>query len=148
MCHVSRVRCQVSSRGLIALPSILLMSILVLAAGIGIASSSFFENAMSSGDAETKKALAAAEAGAEDAFLRVVKNKLCNEGGTPPCASYTIALSGGFPPSSATVTISGSSPKTILSVGTTGDKTRKIQVIVSFDAVNKATQTSWQEITN
>lgn len=147
-CQMSDVRCQMSSGGVIALPSIILISILVLIAGIGISTSGFFESVMSSGDANSKKALSAAEAGAQDAFLRVVKNKLCNEGGSPVCSSYTLSLNDGVATSTTTITVSGSNPKTITSEGSVAGKTRKIQVTVSFDANNKATQTGWQELAN
>lgn len=99
---------------------------------------------MSAGDRDSKKALTVAETGAEDAFIRVVRNKRCNEGGTPACSSYTLTLTDG----TATITVTGSGSKTIVSQGTVGNKTRKIQVDVSFDSNNKATKTGWAEVTN
>lgn len=133
-----------ASRGVMALPSIIVISLLVLIAGIGVASTGFFESIMSYGEADAKKALFIAEAGAEDAFQRVVRDKLCNEGGVPSCSSYTLAIGEG----SASIAVSGSGTKTIVSEGTVKGKRRKVQVVVSFDSSYKATQTSWQEITN
>ncbi len=133
-----------SQRGVMALPSIIMISLLILIAGIGIASSGFFENIMSYGDVNSKKALFYAEAGAEDAFRRVIKAKKCNEGGSPSCSSYSLTFSDG----SANITVSGSNSKTIVSEGVVTAKKRKIQVVVSFDSANEATQTSWEEITN
>ena len=128
-----------SQSGVMALPSIIVISLLILIAGIGIASSGFFENMMSYGDVNSKKSLVYAEAGAEDAFERLVKNKNCS------CSSYTLNFDNG----SAAIAVSGdASSKTIVSEGAVSDKKRKVQVVVSFDANDKATQISWQEITN
>lgn len=128
-----------NQKGVMALPSIIVISLLVLIAGIGIASSGFFENMMSYGDVNSKKALVYAEAGAEDAFERLVKNKNCS------CSSYSLNFSDG----GAAITVSGgASDKTIISDGTVSGKKRKVQVGVSFDANDKASQTSWQEIAN
>lgn len=119
------------------MPSIIMISFLVLIAGIGIASSGFFENMMSYGDVNSKKALVYAEAGAEDAFERLVKNKNCS------CSSYSLSFSDG----SAAIAVSGgASSKTVVSEGTVNGKKRKVQVTVSFDANDEATQTGWQEI--
>lgn len=133
-----------STEGVIALPAIILISMLVLVAGIGISSSSFLEDSMSFDDSSSKKALAIAEAGAEDAFLRIVKNKICNEGGTPDCSSYALSLMGG----TADISVAGGSNKVITAEGVLGNKKRKVQVNVSFDGNDEATQTNWQEITS
>jgi hypothetical protein len=128
----------------VALPAVLVIAALVLIAGIGIASSGFWASSIGAGDNGSKIALAIAEAGAEDAFLRVVRNKQCNTGGTPACDAYTLT----FPLGAAEVTVAGIAPKTILSQGVVGSIRRKVQVEVAFDANDKATQTSWKEVTN
>lgn len=133
-----------SARGVMALPSIIMISLFVLVAGIGLASSGFFESIMGYGDSDGRKALFVAEAGAEDAFQRVVRNRLCNEGGIPSCTSYAFSAGEG----TATVGVAGTNPKTIVSSGVVRGAQRSVQVVVSFDALEKATQTSWQEITN
>jgi hypothetical protein len=127
-----------------ALPSIIMISVLILVAGVGIGSSGFFEVVMSGDDVDSKTALSNAEAGAEDALERVVRNKLCNEGGSPSCSSYTLTFTEG----TAAITVSGTSPKTITSEGKLKNIKRKVQISVSFDSNNKATVTSWQEVTN
>ena len=140
------VNCKIENfeRGVMALPSIIMISLLVLIAGIGLATSGFFEMAMSYGDGDAKRALSLAEGAAEDAFQRVVRNRLCNEGGNPSCTSYTLSLDQG----TATVTVAGASTKTIVAEGVVKGKHRRVEVVVSFDAYNKATQTSWRELTN
>lgn len=144
----SAVNCQKSKvngrQGLMALPSIMVIAVLVFVAGIGLAGSGFFENMMGFADADAKRALFAAEAGVEDAFNRVVKNKKCNSGGTPPCSNYSLPAGEGT--AQISVSDTGGSQKTILSTGTVRGKQKKIRAVVNFDANNKATLESWEEI--
>lgn len=136
-----RYRCD---RGIAALPTILIIAMVILLVGIGIASSGFVENLSSFGELENKKALFTAESGARDAFKRIVRDKNCNSGGTPTCLSYSLIVGDG----TASVSITGEDIKTIISVGNVNNKISKIQVVVSFNVYGKATQTSWQQITN
>lgn len=127
-------------RGVMALPSIIVISLLVLIAGIGIASSGFFENLMSYGEIGSKKSLLAAEAGAEDAFERLTRDKDCSS-----CLSYSLSFDDAT--TNIIVSNSGANQKTITSEGNYRGKKRKVQVVVDFDSItDKATQTSWQEI--
>lgn len=132
------------NKGVAALPTILIIAMVILLVGIGIASSGFVENLSSFGELENKKALFTAESGARDAFKRIIRDKRCNTGGSPSCSSYTLAVGDG----TASITVSGDDVKTIISVGDMNNKIAKIQVIVSFDSYGKATQTSWQQITD
>lgn len=127
-----------------ALPVILVISLVVLVIAMGIASSSYIENWGTYTEAENKKAIFAAEAGARDAYKRITKNTNCNSGGSPDCSSYTLAVGD----ATATITVSGGGSKTILSVGKINNVQVKIQVGVSVDSNNKATQTSWQQLSN
>ncbi len=129
---------------MVALPAVLVIASIVLIAGIGIASSGFWASTIGGGDNSSKIALAIAEAGAEDAFLRVVRDKQCNIDGTPSCDSYTLT----FPLGVAEVTVTGAAPKTIRSQGVVGNIRRTVEVEVAFDANDKATQESWTEVTN
>jgi hypothetical protein len=128
--------------GVAALPMVIMIAVLAVVIGVGVGGSAFIEALLSSGDYESKQALYAAEAGASDAFKRVVRSKRCNEGGTPACDSFTVTVGSG----AATVAVSGTNPKTILSVGEAGRKRRTVQVTVSYDSNNKASQTEWKEI--
>ena len=92
---------------------------------------------------ENKKALAAAEAGASDAFERLVRNRSC--GGSCP-NNYTIVV--GDADADVVISDDTASTKKIVSTGRVGFKRVKIQVIVSFDTNNEASSTSWQEITD
>ena len=108
-----------------------------------MAASGFLEITSGSGDMDGKSAFAIAEAGAEDALLRIIKNRFCNEGGTPDCSSYTISFSEG----SAAISVSGVNTKTITSVGSVDNKQKGVQITVALDSSNEATISSWQEIT-
>lgn len=132
------------AKGVAALPTILIIAMVILLVGIGISSSGFIEGLSSFGELENKKALFAAESGAKDAFERIVKNKNCNVGASPTCLNYSLSVGDG----TASIAISGSDIKTIISSGTVNNIIAKIKVIVSFDQYGKATQTSWQQITD
>lgn len=134
-----------NNKGIAALPTIVIISMIILLAGVGISASGLVENLISYGELEGKNALFAAEAGGRDAFERAVRNKDCNNGVPPLCSSYSISVGD----ATADVTVSGSNPKTIISIGQDGFQKAKIQVVVSYDAVtNKATQTSWKQLTD
>lgn len=131
--------------GLAALPTVVVIAIIVLVAGIGVLGTGMVENALTFGEKESREALYAAEAGAHDATLRVLRNKDCNNGGAPSCSSYTLAVG----EASANITVAGAtSPKTIVSTGTRQNKTRQIRITAEIDANNKVTITSWVEVVN
>ncbi|MBI4458169.1 hypothetical protein HY633_04355 [Candidatus Uhrbacteria bacterium] len=131
-------------KGIAALPTILIISLLVLIAGAGILGTSLVEDAVTSGDKESREAIYAAEAGIHDAIVRLARNKECNNGVAPSCTSFSLAVGD----ASTAVTVAGAStPKTITSVGTRKNKTRTLQAVVSIDANHKVSVTSWSEIT-
>ena len=93
-------------------------------------------NARSTGTlAQGVEALAIAEAGAEDAILRILRDPLNNYAGA------TIPVGNG----TATIVVAGTTTKTITSTGQVGSFTRKIQVVGTFSN-NKFTPTAWIEI--
>jgi Tfp pilus assembly protein PilX len=131
-------------RGVAALPVISIIAMLILLAAIGAAGSGFIEGLISYSELENKQALFAAEAGAKDAFKRIVRNKNCNQPPTPTCDSYTLSVGS----AASSITVSGDNPKTIISSGQVENIIAKIEVIISFDSNNKAEQTSWRQITD
>lgn len=141
---IANCKLKIGENGVAALPTIIIISMIILLVGVGVASSGFIEGLSSFGELENKKALFAAEAGAMDAFKRIVKNTNCNTGGAPDCSSYSLAIDD----ATATIAISGSAVKTIVSIGQFGIKKVKIQVQASVDANRKITQTSWQQLTD
>ncbi len=130
-------------RGVAALPTVIIISVIVLIAGIGILGTGLVEDAVTFSEKETREALYAAETGAHDALIRLARNKDCNSGASPPCSSYSFAVGD----SSVSVTVAGAtSPKTITAVGTRKNKTRTIRAVAGIDTNNKVTVTSWSEI--
>ena len=133
------------NKGVAALPTIILIAMIILLAAAGVASSGFINGLISYGELESKKTLFAAEVGARDAFERVVRNKRCNIDASPPCSSYSFIVDD----ATASIIVSGSgNSRTIVSTGQIGIIKSTIQVEISFDANDKAIQTSWQQITN
>jgi GxxExxY protein len=129
-------------KGVAALPAIMVIAMVILLVGVGISSTGFIENLSSYGELENKKALAAAEAGAQDAFEKLVRNRSCSGN----CANYTLEV--GDADADVEISNNDANSKKIVSTGRVGFKRVKIQVIVSFDANNEASSTSWQEITD
>jgi hypothetical protein len=82
---------------------------------------------------ESTHALEIAEAGAQNALIRLIRN--------PNYTGETLTVNGG----SATVVVTGASTKTILSTGVNGSFMRKIQVFASFSG-GILSVTSWQEV--
>ncbi|TSC78587.1 MAG: hypothetical protein G01um101433_148 [Parcubacteria group bacterium Gr01-1014_33] len=131
--------------GLAALPTVVVIAIIVLVAGLGVLGTGMVENALTFGEKESREALYAAETGAHDATLRLLRNKDCNNGGTPSCSSYALAVGD----ASVNVTVVGAtSPKIIASTGVRQNKTRQIKVTAEIDSNNKVTITSWVEVVN
>lgn len=125
------------NQGVAALPVIIMIAMIIVIAGLGIAGRGFIEALVSFGDYESKRALYVADAGAQDAFKRLARNKNCS-------CTYDLAIDSGV----AKIMVTGTNPKTILSLGELGNKKRKIQVTVSWDTNDKATYTGWKEVTD
>lgn len=131
--------------GVAALPTIMVIALIVLVAGIGVMSTGFVENAVTFGEEESREALYAAESGIHDAVLRINRNKNCESAGIPACASYS------FPVGAASVAVAvtgAGSPKTVLATGTIKNKTRRIQATATIDGNNKVIVSAWTELTN
>ena len=140
--YLNRARVGKGKKGIAALPTVVVIALIVLVAGIGIVSTGLVENAITAGEDQTRGALYAAEAGVHDAIERIVRNKDCASSGTPSCASYSLAIGD----ATAAIAVSGgASSKTIISTGTLGNKTRQITTTVAIDINNKITVTGWAE---
>lgn len=84
--------------------------------------------------ASSEMALAAAEAGAEQAVMRTIRD--------PGYTGETMAVDDG----TATITVSGTTTKTIVSEGWSGSLRRRVQVIVNVAANNVTSVVSWSHI--
>lgn len=116
-------------RGIAALPTIVVISVIVLLIAVALISSGLIENAISFGHYQSQQAYIAADLGVQDAIVRISRNKNFTSAG------YTITAGGG----TATVSISGTTPKTIISEGIYSNKTRKLQVVVNVGVCNGGT---------
>ncbi|MFA6407211.1 MAG: hypothetical protein WCV80_00705 [Candidatus Paceibacterota bacterium] len=140
----------IAREGVATLPTIIALSILILAISIGIAASSFSELFISQGQSQSSQAYEYAEAGIRDALHRVAIDK--NASST---YSISFAINGcSSNTACASITISngvGSSgdPKIITSSGQSGNFVRRLQTGILFDVSlnGEIATTTWQEIT-
>lgn len=80
-----------------------------------------------------EEALKVAEAGADNAVLRLVRD--------PNYSGEVLTVGGG----TATITVTGQATKTVLVEGASGDFRRKVQVLVNYSG-NTMNVSSWNEI--
>lgn len=151
MQKVKKQQLRSDKRGAATLPTIIALSVLIIAMSTSLASTSIVENFINHGFMQSSKALFYAEAGAKDALMRIARNKnySCD---TPVSGCYEINfVSQGCSSNDgcARITVStSSSPKIIISEGRVKDNIRKIKVEASFDvsANGKIEDINWQEI--
>lgn len=144
-----------SRQGIATLPTIMALTILILAIGIGITTLSFTEIFISAGQNQSTRAYLFAEAGAKDALERIVRDKKYNCP-TTDCYSIDFATSGcATAAGCAKVSVSDgvgsvADPKIIISKGQAGSSFRTVEVDVNFDSslYGEITTTTWKEITN
>lgn len=74
-----------------------------------------------------------AEAGAENALLRLIRN--------PNYSGETLVIDG----ATATIVVSGTSPKTIISSSTSGGITQAVEVVADY-INNRLTVVSWKSV--
>lgn len=148
-------------KGIATLPTVIVLSMIILAIVVSIASVAFNELLNSQGQAQSSSALFYAEAGARDALLRISRDKNYS------CVStdcYTVDfVANGCANSTDCAKIKVSSgvgtnadPKIITSKGIMKVATRTMQVTVVLDngtsvAANQngeITSTTWTEVTN
>lgn len=142
-------------KGIATLPTIIGLTILIIALAIGITALSFSENLISQGQNNSQQALIYAEAGARDALLKIARNKsfTCSAAN---CYSIDFATNGcALGTGCAQVSVSAASgtsgaPKVITSIGTVQTNSRKIEVDVVLDSSLNGliATTTWSELTN
>jgi len=139
--------------GFASLPIVIGLMAMILVVGTGVALSGFLESSMTLSSARSSNALYYAEAGAQDALMRIARNKnyTCD---SPSSGCYTISYkTSGCSANEgcARITVSSdNSPKVIVSEGRVNNNIRKIQVDVYFDSLldGEISTTTWREITN
>lgn len=147
------VRIMRSRRGAATLPTVIALSLLILAVGVSITAVSFTEGLLSYGQGNASAAFLYAQSGARDALIRIARSKQY------ACASancYAIEFaSGGCASGDACAQVSVSTgagtagdPRIIVSRGQAQNSIRTIQVEVVFDTAlhGEIASTTWKEI--
>lgn len=117
-------------QALVTLLIFMVVAIIVTSAAVVV----IFVNSLSSSKLVVGElAYYAAESGAENAILRLLRN--------PNYTGETLQIDQG----SATITITGTDPKTITSVGNFGNFSRTIEIVVGYTN-NILTVSSWKEV--
>jgi len=147
--------CPKNNYGFATLPTILAISGMILVVAFGIAAATFTETTSGAAELQSAAARRYAEAGANDALIRIARNKnyICV---SPDCYSLDMSANGcANSTACAKVSVSAgvgatADPKIIISSGIVQNKTRKIQVQVIYDSLGYglASSTVWQELTN
>lgn len=135
---------KINSKGMASLPTVIALSMLIMIVGILITSVSVAENISTAGSMNSDKALAYAEAGANDALERLVRNK--NYVGAYSLDMIANGCDTQFTGCSAVEVGAGNNPKVITSLGRVGATYRKIQVEVNLDSNGLITNYSWQSL--
>jgi Tfp pilus assembly protein PilX len=138
-----------NNAGVATLPTILALTILILAVGIAITSLGLTESIISAGQRQSSEALLIAEAGARDALMKVSRNKNFIDSYQVVFADNGCVLND----SCATITVSagvgsGADPKIINSEGRIKNSVRKVKITVIFDSsLNGEIQSAnWEEV--
>lgn len=151
--HFTFYKKQPLNRGVASLPTIIALTVIILAIGIGITSLALTESLISAGQKQSSQALFYAEAGARDALIKIARNKKYE---CPAADCYSIPFTAGGCTTNegcARVSVSAGagsqvSPKIITSAGVVRSNTKKLQITVVFDTNidGEIATSTWQEI--
>lgn len=141
--------------GFATIPTILAVCAMILIVAAGIAAATFTETQSSAADLQSAVALRAALSGANDALLRIDRNKNysclaldcysldiqangCSSGAA--CAKVSVSAGAG----------TSGDPKIITAKGLVQNKTRELQAQVIYDSsgYGRISTVNWQELTN
>lgn len=136
------------NKGAASLLTILAVASLTLVIGITLSAGGFIESAATGGQVKTDEAFAAAQAGLDDALIRLARNK--NYVTSP---NYNLSVGSASviitaeqtPPSSCSGGIS-IGQACVISTATLDNKTRRLEMILNIDSGGKITQVSWKDL--
>jgi hypothetical protein len=144
-----------NNSGFATIPTILAVSALVLVVAFGIAAATFTETATSAVETQSSAAWRYAVAGAQDALMRIARNKnyAC---ASADCYFLDMAANGcASGEACAKISVSAGAgtagdPKIIIAKGIVENKTRKAEVRVVYDAngYGEISSAVWQELVN
>lgn len=127
---INKFKINESGQALVTLLVFMMMATVVIAGAVAMT----VINTQSSGKlVDGAESLKVAEAGADNAVLRLVRD--------PGYTGEVLTVGGG----TAIITVTGGATKTILVDGEVGDFHRKVEVLVSYSG-NTITVSSWKEI--
>lgn len=140
-------------RGAATLPTIIALTILILAIGVSITAISFTEGLISTGQGNASQALMYAESGARDALIKLTRNKNYTCVATS-CYSIDFTTNGcSTNDGCARISVSAGAgtigdPRIVVSEGKAKNSIRKMQVNVIFDAAQNGAiaTTTWSEL--
>lgn len=139
--------------GVAALTTVLGLALVISLMAITTGLISYFEIQIAYSQAKSQEAYLAAQSGAQDALLRISRDKTypsatnCNGSYSSPSCSYSLAV--GSDTANVTVTNIDTAvgTKQIVSTGTALNRKRRIQVDLVADVTTGAvTITSWKEV--
>ncbi len=136
--------------GFANLPVVIAVMILIVAIAIGITAVSLSEIFISASQNQSSQAFVYAEVGAKDALLKLTRDY---KYACPSADCYSIDFA---PPSGcsqnegcARIQVTNTaSPATIISKGQVKNKTRRIQVNVTYNSEGQITDANWQELSD
>lgn len=144
----------ISKKGAIALPSILMLSAILLIVGIAMSVSALMQNSIVYDQNEAAASSYAAESGIKDAIEKVTRNKNYDNG-----AGYCLVVGDGKASIVVTKDVVNGVPSSghtqIISTGTSstnnciaaGKYFKKINVILNVNGNGNVTIDSWEELT-
>lgn len=132
-------------KGIAALPSILIITFILLVVGLILTTTSVIESTISFAQRKSVESFYLAEAGLKDALMKITRNKNYVSADDSTCVAGVCELI--FDDNKKVeVTVTGTDPKTITVTGSVGSTKRKIRNIVNVDTYGKVTHQSWEEI--
>lgn len=127
------------SKGLATIPTIIILSLVILAIGASMMTSGFIESLMSKTAIEVQESFYLSDSGIDDALLKIARDK--NLGVIP--GNWSLPTLG-----SSTITVSGdATTRVINSLGIISEKQKNLKTNVTLNEYGQITATSWEEVT-
>ncbi len=127
----------IGQSGLVAMPSIVILSIIMLTIGIAMSFSSFIQNNISYDNYISQRAYCTAEAGINDAIMKIARNKNYS-------ANYSLLINSNAANIVFDTTVLNQTKITSTSI--IKNYTKKIQATLNVTANGKVTIASWNEL--
>jgi len=130
--------------GIASLPTVMVLSLMIIIIGILITTLSFNENSTAGSWNKSARALSYAEIGAKDALMKLARDK--NIATSTELTLVAGGCSAPFAGCVSTVIATSTGKTTITSAGRVEEVTRRITVESSVDAAGLISSSTWQEL--